>query len=270
MKIIEVVLSTTHIDRHNEMMSVGALESMVQQVKTNIIPMGVEHDPRIPPIGRIIDAKLRKREDGEHEVVGIVEIFEDGDEIPFSERRLPDRKPDTEKINLIYDRSYRSEQDQIIINNIAKILDSSPKEESKKSFDVLSVLAIVGAFTAGAISSGFFNSLGADAYELLKGNIKKLLGRKGKETDERLFKFNPTIEINDRIVDVEVIMTNPSESDIDSFFDEGIKELDTVVMDYIKDKSVKKIVFEYENKKINIRFGVRIDGVPMFPKDSNS
>ena len=268
MKLVEVILSTTHIDRHNERMSKSALESMVEQIKANIIPAGIDHDPRIPPVGRIKDAKLQKRTDGEYEVIGIIEMFEPGDEIPLSNRRLTIRKPDSKEFELIYDRSYRNEKDQKTIEEIGKILDSSPIEESKKSYDVLSVLTIAGVFAAGAISAGFFNSLGKDAYDSLKKYIKELLKRKSKETEERLFKFNPIVEIKDRVIEIDIILTNPKDGDIDMFFEDGLKELDSNFAKWIENKSIAKLVFEYSDNSLKLKFGIRKDGVPMFPKNS--
>jgi hypothetical protein len=272
MERIEVVLSTTHVDRHNERFSVGALESMVEQVQSNIFPMGVEHDPRIPPVGRIVDAELREREDGEYQVVGTVEIFESGDEIPSldRDRTVPVRSPDTEGLQAVYDRSYRGEDDQQTIKELVEILGTEPKEEGKKSYEVLSVLTIAGLFMVGRIAGGFFKEMGADAYKSFKSKVKGLLDRKADERDERLMKFNPTVKVDDRLVEIEVILTNPTDDEIESFFEEGLQELDDIIPNHIRDESINKIVYEYEGRSITVNFGLREDGIPVSFPSSNS
>lgn len=234
--------------------------------------MGVEHDPRIPPIRRIVDARLREREDGEYEVVGIVEMFDSLESDPpvIDGRPFPVREPESKTPQLIYDRSYRGNEDQRIIEEAAEILNSQPIEEGKKSFEVLSALTIAGSFALGAIASGFFKTLGEDANEALKSKIKELLNRKKSERDEYLFRFNPTIEIDDRLVEVDVILTNPSEDDIESFFEDGLRELDDIVPNHVQDEDVKKIVYEYEDKSVILKFGVRKDCVPLTPISPDS
>lgn len=268
----EVILSTTQIDRQNEKFSVDALESMVEQIKSSLYPMGVEHDPRIPPVGRIVDARLRERDDGEYEVVGIVEMFDSPESDPPSVdgRTFPVREPKSKTPQLIYDRSYRDDEDQKTIEEVADILDSRPIEEGKKSYEVLSALTIAGSFALGGIASGFFKSLGEDAYEALKSKIKELLDRKKSERDEYLFRFNPTIEIDDRLVEIDVILTNPSEDDIESFFEDGIPELDNVIPGHVQNENVKKVVYEYEDKSVTVKFGVRKDCVPLTPVSPDS
>ena len=79
MKKIKGIYATSNVDNHGKAFSVEALKMLVEQINNSYMPMGVEHDPRIPPIGRIISAKLIKRDDGSYAVEGISEIFEEGD-----------------------------------------------------------------------------------------------------------------------------------------------------------------------------------------------
>ena len=57
---------------------------MVDQVKTAYIPMGIEHDPRIPPLGRVITAEITHLPDGEYALDAKVEVFEEGDVVPLT------------------------------------------------------------------------------------------------------------------------------------------------------------------------------------------
>lgn len=84
MKRFEATLSSTTIDAHGEVMSRGALESAAATLKRNYISMGVEHDPRNPPIGRLTDAWIKDLESGLSLLKGVGELFEPGDTLPAS------------------------------------------------------------------------------------------------------------------------------------------------------------------------------------------
>src|SRR6266571_15652 len=83
MKIATARFASTHVDKQGEALALEALHDMVQQINSCYLPMGLEHDPRVPPIGRVSSAQVVRLEDGEWAVDGDVEIFEEGDHIPF-------------------------------------------------------------------------------------------------------------------------------------------------------------------------------------------
>ncbi|HEY9152739.1 MAG TPA: hypothetical protein VIN60_07630 [Anaerolineales bacterium] len=97
MKFIEELMHakirmiTTHIDKHNERFAPSALDDFVRSINQQYMPMGVEHDPRIPPIGRILSAHIEELEDGEYAVDGIAEMFESDKDIEFLDdgREIP-------------------------------------------------------------------------------------------------------------------------------------------------------------------------------------
>lgn len=58
-------------------MSLEALESAASQINGERAPqVGVEHDPTLPPIGKVIKAEILPTGDGEHDLIGYQEIFE--------------------------------------------------------------------------------------------------------------------------------------------------------------------------------------------------
>lgn len=71
------VISTTHLDLHNERISKEALEQMAEQISKNPVPVNVEHNPLLPPIGRVVSASVEPTKDGEYALVGLVEIFDE-------------------------------------------------------------------------------------------------------------------------------------------------------------------------------------------------
>ena len=229
-----------------------------------------------PPHGRIIDAEVREREDGEHELVGCVEVYEDEDlkgetQIPLLDRTIPIALNEDESGEVIfYNRTFEGEADQRDINEIVEVLDAEATREGKRSFELLPVLKIAGKYALGAIATGFFGKIGADAYDALKGKVKELMTRKAEETDECLLVFNPMVEVDGRLVEVKVILTNPSNEDIDAFFDDGLRKLDQILPKHITDDSMKRMVYEFEGPEIELKFGVRTDAVPLDPQVSRS
>jgi len=75
--IEERVLSTTDVDRHGEKMSKEHLNVMMNAINSYVMPMSFNHDPRFPPLGRISDARIVERSDGEYELIGTIETYEE-------------------------------------------------------------------------------------------------------------------------------------------------------------------------------------------------
>lgn len=64
-RLIEMTIATTHVDRKGVSLTVGALHDMAEQIGRKWIPIWVEHDPRIPPQGRTVAARVEPIADGE-------------------------------------------------------------------------------------------------------------------------------------------------------------------------------------------------------------
>ena len=187
-KLRSQILATTHPDLHSERMTIDALETLVQSVNSSYIPVGIQHDPRIAPVGRVASASIRKLDDGEYAVEGLIEVFEPGDkfELVENQRTLVTEKYESGRLEIEYDRNFRDTEDQLLIEKIAGLFGTRPKENVKKSLDPITVLAIGGAFILGGVAQGFLSKLGEDAYEVLKQGLKKLFARKKVGEDEKL------------------------------------------------------------------------------------
>jgi hypothetical protein len=48
---------------------------MYEQLRANPIPINIEHDPTMPPVGRVVGARLRELPDGELLLEGEEELF---------------------------------------------------------------------------------------------------------------------------------------------------------------------------------------------------
>lgn len=269
MKYLSGILATTHIDQQNEKISLSALESMVEQSNSYYIPIFVEHDPRNAPIGRIKSTQIKKMEDGEYAIEGIFEMFESGEEIQLDlndPREMGIHEHYYNYLDIKYDINYENPEDQKLIRDINNILKSEiePQYYTKKSIEPISVLTIGGAFILGGIASGFLNKIGADAWDSLKEKLKELFRKKKVEEKEKLLSFEFTIENDGYRINIEVILSNPNDDDIDNFFEKGLKNIDKILPNYFDPNTgLKRIVMEYSDEAIDVKFGVRKDGVPL-------
>jgi len=250
-------------------MTIEALETMVQSANSSYIPVGIQHDPRIAPVGRVASASIRKFDDGEYGVEGIIEFFERGDkfELDANQRTLVTKKYESGRLEIEYDRNFRNTEDQLLIEKIAGLFGTRPIENVKKALDPITVLTIGGAFILGGVAQGFLSKLGENTYEVLKQGLKKLFARKKTGEDEKLLMFRAVVFSGKNEVETMIILTNPSGEDIDDLVDLGLSELDKAVRACWDPKSgLRRLVFEYSDKHLILKFGVRKDAVPLYPK----
>ena len=267
MKKIEMTLATSHLDRHGDILTLDFLKSLVNQINSTVSPLGVEHDPRVAPIGRIVSARLTELNDGHYAVEADAEVFEAGDEIPLRETgEIPLRPAKVEVLEVSFDRAFLDPESQLAVREIANMFGSRAIREEKKSLDPLAVLTIIGAFTLGGIASGFLKKLGEDAYEGLKNHLKSLMSRKKESAEEVLLVFVFRTDFNGHAIEADVILSNPSQSEIDSFLSIGLTQLDPLLIAVLShDESIRKAVLSYSEDRLSIAFVVRRDGVPLFP-----
>lgn len=238
---------------------------MVDQANSSYIPFGVEHDPRIAPLGRIRKARLIPMQDGQCAVEGDIEFFDPEETIPLAGTQRAVALPSLEEPAIGYDRSYRDGVNQKIIRDVAKLLGSKPKQEFKKSLDPVSVLEILGLFIIGQFSGGFLQKVGADVFDSVKSKLKTLTktGPKGQ-----LISFHFYAEHKNRKVAVEVILTSPTPEDIQKFFNAHLPLLYEALNPVLETENLSKLVLESKSGKIELLHGVRSDAVPIKFKPS--
>ena len=272
MKPFEGVLSSNQVDRHGEVMSKGALESAANALSKNYVQMGVEHDPRHPPIGRFTEAWIEEQADGIILLKGRGELFEDGDQLPETiDKTIIEREYSEGPLQVSFDRSYNSDEDQADINAIANRFGSKPRQEIKKALDPLSILTIGGAFVLGGIASGFFGQIGADAYTFLKDKLVLLIKRQRGKSKEQLLIFEFTVMHKRQKLLVHTILSSPTDEQIDKFLKQAIYDLDAVIgSDAFSPKfHLSRLVYSYENDSLKFLYAVRKDGFPVsFTKQS--
>ena len=266
MKKFDAIISSTRLDAHGDIMSKEALEFAAATLKKNYVPMGVEHDPRIPPIGRFVDACVEQLADGTWILKGLGEIFESGDSLPVSiDRTIVERDYTDGKAHISFDRSYENDDCLPAITEIGQHFGTTPQLEVKKAVDPLSVLAIgAGTFVLGAIASGFFGQIGADGYNLLKTKLSNLIFKQKSKSKEQILVFEFTAIHNSIKVLVQTLLINPTDSDIEEFLKHQIYDLDRLpLVAFDSAAHISRIVYFYENKQLEFKYAVRKDGFPV-------
>lgn len=246
-------------------MTLGALEDLVAHINAAFIPLWTEHDPRIPPHGRVTDAAIRRRADGEYEVTATLETFEaeDDDSLMPDGKEMIRHAASVNGLTILYGWEHQNTGDQADIDAIAEVLRSKPSYHAKKAADPINIVTIAGAFILGGIASGFLKEIGSDGWKLLKTKLASLLSR-DRRSNERLLSFQLEVEIDGQLVDINVIHTNPTSTDIDEFLESGLAELDKIIPIYLENQvGIRRLVFEAKGKDLQVNFAVRKDCRPL-------
>lgn len=274
MYLLSGILSTTHVDRHGHRMMLSALEDGVKQINSGYLPFGVEHDPRIAPIGRVVAARIKKLEDGEYGLEGEIEVFEAGDELLFREdgRHIPLGTYPVGRLQVIYDMSFEDDESMAVIDEISEQFGTKPIQELKKALEPIAVLAIAGsAFVVGQVSKGFLSRLGQDGYEALKVRLCKLFQYRQCRGKDTLLEVTLIVPIQGKDVEVDILCKNPSAGVLDDVLKTQLQRIEDTLPTLLDPRhGIRKLVFEHENGSVHLRFAVRWDGVPLSPEPRDS
>ena len=260
-------MATSHVDLHGDMIHPKALEDAARQIKERYLPMNIEHDIRRPPIGRIVSAEVIKLQDGEYALQGTAELFEESDSLESligDGRKIPIRDQDIQTIVVEYDRTFQDKEGQELLRGLSQISGEieKPREIIKKALEPISTLLIgAGVFVVGSIAKGFFSKLGSDAYERLKHALIKYFRK--KISSEQILDFRFSVKQHNRTFEVHVLVVNPSKQKLDELFISRFNGVDSLLVSlFLSESDVARVVLEYENQRLLIRYAVRSDSVP--------
>ncbi|HTR24384.1 MAG TPA: hypothetical protein VMI10_10395 [Terriglobales bacterium] len=269
MRHLEAVIASTNVDFYNERLSRERLDTLVEAISNSYIPIGIEHDPRIPPQGRMSSAHIRERPDREFEAVAILEFFEEGDppSLNGDKREIVVRKHLAPGLTISHAWTHRGEQDQADIAAIATIFGTKPIYEVKKAADPISLITIAGAFALGGIASGFLKEMGSDGWKLVKRKLSSLTAKSESRKGEQILSFAILTGLGEGAeVAVEVLLTDPSPEDIDWVIESGLQIVESVLPIYLENSpEIRRLVFEARNEKVELQFAVRSDCRPLKP-----
>lgn len=267
MKRYTTILATTHVDKHDERLTLEALESLVEQINHQYVLLSVEHDPRIPPIGRVASAKLVRLDDGEYGVEGVVELFETNNSITdaMTDREIAIPAYTGEKILITVDRSYtHDEESQKIIRELQEHAQIEVREEGKKSIEPLSMLTIGIALVVGQFLNGMLAKASADTWDYVKHRISQMLRHNKASNKKSILVYRLYISEPNQQKLIEVVLSNPSPREIEMFHSACLEKIDALVPSLLAAHPlIKKVVLECKMGEVTILYGVRLDGLPM-------
>ncbi|ERT49364.1 MULTISPECIES: hypothetical protein [Fusobacterium] len=90
MKKIKQIIMKTGKDAHGDIIEKKLLKIVMQQIKRNDMLSYFEHDFRNPPIGKTVNADLKKLKDKNYIVRGKFLLFEENDigKVDFSKKKI--------------------------------------------------------------------------------------------------------------------------------------------------------------------------------------
>ena len=239
---------------------------MVQNVNAGYLPLWNNHDPRLPPLGRVVDARIVNENDGHASVWGTIEVFEAGEAFPFDTKRtMLQREPPADEILISFDRSYRDAKSQALLADLGALLRTRPQAEAKKALEPLSVLGIVGVFLLGQISIGFLGKVGTDVYDQVIKKLGLLFGRRRADGEPYVFRFVALVPSRNSFVEVELFANDPTTESMHRLFAEHLARADGYMMQYVPDHpEIQRVVFDASGPDLIFSFAVRSDCVPYF------
>lgn len=250
-----------------------------KQYNEEYIPLTDEHDIRKPPIGRVCSAKVVVSDDGTYLLECEAEFFDDNFDLFTKSGKVVNIQGE-EEATFSARGNQTFEEDEEIAGLYDELQKLGSGEHGKKyredSLEPLQVLIIgCGFFVLQGIANGFFSKLGEDLYEKAKLKLKQIFEKRPLPPKEKILQFQFFIKSAiGRTIEVNVVITNPSENDIEGFFyyvpnilDERLSNLPLDELDLCR------VVFSYEFTQLKLIYALRSDCIPVsmniLEKDEN-
>ncbi len=267
MRRYEAVLSSTQVDAQNERVAKDALEDFARHINESYVRMGFEHDPRIPPGGRIAKAWVERAKNEEWLLKAEIEVWDQVDTLESlagDGRSLALPLDPKWQFEVSYDLSAEAEFGRTFFKELAALTSpkGKPVYEAKKTIEPLAVIGISLALVAvGSIATGFLNALGADLYNALKAKLKKALA--SPRNREVLIVIRFCARYHDRLIGVQVIASDPKQESIDTLFESSWQQVDDAIRSLLSVQAdVGEVVFEFLGGTLRMLYWLRTDCVP--------
>ena len=260
------IVSSTHEDLDGDVMAPEAIHDMCRQFNEKFIPINIEHDPLCPPVGRVESARVVDLGNGHLGVEATILYYEPGDDLDAlrnHEKSVALSVENGPGVVVSFDRSYGHMKPPPEIAALGAIPGVTLSYDGKKGTDPISTLVVgAGVFAVAAFSKGFFGALGKDAYEALKGGLKRVF--EGVSGDDKLLIMKIFVDFCDQAREVDLVLKNPSASDIDWLLGKGLFQIEQVVPKILEHRpDIAKIVAVYEDGTLQIQYGMTTDALPL-------
>lgn len=267
MRRAEAVLTSTRVDKHGERLTRDDLVSMVEAFNRKYITIETEHDPRLPPRGRVVSAKVVEQDDGQSALRSVLEFWDESDtpeSLHGDGRRIENDAGVQGAFEVHYDRSFLDPEGEVFVHDLARLSSPSaePIQDLKKAAEPISTLVIAaGAFVLGGIANGFFGKIGEDIFDALKRKLKAWF-RRSSSRDRLLILQFPLISAS-QVILVQSILENPRDEDIETLLSQGLGQLDSLTVHVVTShERVSRVVTAWRHQRLELLYWVRDDGVP--------
>jgi hypothetical protein len=240
---------------------------MAQAINTHYIPFGVDHDPRIPPIGRIVSAFVKDLDATHKAVVGQMQVWEKSDvaaDLEGDGRIIASPREPAIAFEVLFDKASADELGRDELEELARVAHPTarPRYHAKKAFEPISSIVLeVGIFVLGAIAAGFLAKVGEGVFETLKARLSRLA--RPRQRGDRIFQLQCGVTSEGRTISVDLIATNPTPETVQFMLTGGLQQLDALVARLAATSPREaKIAAECSDTNVRLLYSVRDDGVP--------
>jgi hypothetical protein len=274
MTLQSVRIASTHQVPDHRTVTLDDLKQHLDTIDHVIIPVYSVHDPRQPPIGRVISGSIVGLDDGEYALDVNVELF-GPDFIPgrgnSEDKRVVMVNRPRGKFGIWCNTISATPEKSVLIQEISNILSTPVSYRSSTEMlpEELPIMIIgIGMLPFGYIAGSFSRRLCSEKVTLLEKKVSLLYKATGKDLPESLLIID--LDVTDkqkRSLVIEVIMSNPPENDVKSFFSGGFGELDRVLPPYFLSRlHPEKIVMTYRDGRFRVLYAIQKQGIPMIPR----
>ena len=277
MTLQSIRIATTHAVPGNQVVTLDELKQNLATIDQVIIPVYSAHDPRQPPIGRVVSGVIRGLEDGEFALDASVELF-GPDFIPKSgtsgDKRVVIVNRPQGMFGVWCNMISVTPEKTGHLREISEILGTAVSYRSSTGMlpEELPILIIgVGLLPFGYIADTVSRRLGLEKVHRLTAKLTRIYMTQGENRSDSLLIYD--LDVTDRqqrSLLIEVILTNPSGKDIESFFSGGLGELDRISPPfYLSRLHPKKIVMNYSDGRFRVLYAIQEQGIPLIPRSDS-
>ena len=267
-------IASTHAFPGYHAVTLDDLKLHLDTIDHVVIPVYSVHDPRQPPIGRVVSGGITALEDGEYALDVNIELFDPdfvfGGGTPVDKKIAILNKPHG-KFGIWCDMTSMTPEKTGLLREISQILETRICSGSGTGMllEEPPIMIIgIGTLPFGYIADTFSRRLGSEKVRQLTGKLTRMYTVPGEDLPDSLLIFD--LDVTDRqqrSLLIEVIMTNPEEKDIESFFSRGLVELDRILPPfYLSRLHPKKIVISYRDDRFRVLYALQEQGIPMIPR----
>lgn len=264
------IIISTHPTKRGEYFASSSFEGVVQRLNEGAAEIDVEHDPRTPPVGRMVSAKVVPLQDGHVGIEGEMQLFGEEDlgaTFPLQNILLRARNYELERATLRIDEHYYlNAEARRDAEEAAKELGVRLQFHGKNSLEPPTWLTVALVCGLGAFATSVLTEFGKDAHKLIKRCVIGLYKKYHHQKRDNLVLFEFYVVQNGEPMVISVVLTEPSDSDIDAFLTAGLPFLDTHLPTLLqRDEPLRRLAFEFKDRELKLLYGVRKDGIPRFP-----